>query len=221
MRPRVILVLCIFVALLSLVCITGCITVNQYYSPTQTPTMTPSFGSPTVTLPLKGTPAASDDPWVAVETIRVPATGSAASGYRTQPVMSVVLKNNTFYKIQVKGTYIWCNTSTAFDAIADAEWMNVSNNTVPGDINGSWVKSAHPEPWHDLVIDEKDVDWGPYQPDHVYSTQVMGKGLPVSLRITDFCPDIGKEGCYQDNSGYLTVSIFRFNESATALSGIS
>ena len=59
---------------------------------------------------------------------------------------------------------------------------------------------------------EQFVDWGEYNPEHIYSIEIAGTGSNVNLRFFDgkLYGDIGVQvpGWYGDNSGSFTVEIW-------------
>jgi len=57
-----------------------------------------------------------------------------------------------------------------------------------------------------LAVDGVFVDWGVYNPAHVYYWDMTGKGSCVALRIYDL------PGSYGNNSGSLTVDIYLYQE---------
>lgn len=61
-------------------------------------------------------------------------------------------------------------------------------------------------------ITAQDVDWGPFDPNHVYSLNVLGDGGNIGFVVSDFwgggAGGCSNQGCVFDNSGSLTVKIF-------------
>jgi hypothetical protein len=158
-----------------------------------------------IILGLVGTVSAGTT-WNHIETIQVPSIGPSAPDHITVPVSSSPLQKDVLYKVVVSGTYTY--GSPASSVIADAEWTNRPSGAVPGLSVGTWYKGNTFEPWLDLMINENDIDWGNFQSDHIYSTLITGDGKALNFRIKDSCSIGGGEGCYNDNSGSLTVDIY-------------
>lgn len=121
------------------------------------------------------------------ETLQMPSDGSAV-------VSGTVLQRGVTYTVRASGV-----VSVGNGTIADAEWQVFSDGTV--------VTACQTTPPIDMGLsvdddvndDFKLPDWGGYNDSHVYSTSVVGAGLPLTFRFHD---------CYYpDNSGTLTIEI--------------
>lgn len=133
-----------------------------------------------------------------VETLAIPANGNTV--YSSNHYSSA-----SEYKIVVSGTFTWggCDPVTCPDGggcdyarYADAEWLTDDCRfiTVFPAFSG-WDIS--------LFLNGQNINWGLYNDTHYYSTIIQGNNSVFSFRIYD-CPE-----CYGDNSGELTVTIFK------------
>jgi len=146
-----------------------------------------------VFLSLLGCPGDADAP---LETLTVPSDGIPVTTTRTYA-------SDKTYRIEVSGTYQWgiCDSfncpggqSCEFRRFGDAEhltddcWASTFSDFFGTDIS--------------VFVDGGNVDWGPFNADHVYSIERAGNDGPFSFHIFDCAP------CYGDNEGGLTVKIF-------------
>lgn len=109
------------------------------------------------------------------------------------------LESGKTYLVEVEGTYFF---AADHDRIADAEYYTNDNwNTV-----GDWEEdnpSDDPRTL-DLIIDDKNVDWGSYDGEnHLYKTVIEGNDEPLDLRIFE-----RQSSHYPDNEGELEVRIY-------------
>jgi hypothetical protein len=115
------------------------------------------------------------------------------------PVSSMTLENGQRYEIKVSGTYKYI---LPYDYWADAEYFE--DYLSPPDIaNGEDLYSDKNR--LDLSINSCDIDtdWGVYQENHKYTKEWTGDGTSLSFYICD--------SVYRDNSGSLTVEIWKIN----------
>ena len=111
-------------------------------------------------------------------------------------VYSSVLEAGVRYHIEASGTWqYWTDKSPNY--IADARFQT-------GD---AWnTKSNGPGGLHsDVLSNGNDDIWGEYQPNHVYTYEIVGNGQRVDFYVND--------GDYLNNQGAYTVKIYR--QSAT------
>lgn len=111
------------------------------------------------------------------------------------PVVSLALQNGQRYELKVSGTYIF----KAPNLWADAEWFLLGLVPVKGDTESKVPYGL------DLCINDPtaNIDWGSYQDTHVYIKEWMGNGEALRFSIYD--------SVYTDNSGSLTVEIWKIN----------
>jgi hypothetical protein len=75
------------------------------------------------------------------------------------------------------------------------------NPEEPGDWTDTVTDSGNGDPsLLDLHVNGSNVDWGPFNTDHMYLYDLPGDDNPLQLWIND--------GDHSDNTGYLTVDIF-------------
>lgn len=130
-----------------------------------------------------------------VETLAIPSDGSVVAS-RSYPSYKT-------FRVEVSGTYRWglCDAWCCpggdpglRERHGDAEFLTedcwISHY---GDFNGTDIS---------VFVDGENVDWGPFQSDHVYSIEVAGRDAPFSFHINDCA------SCYGDNEGSLTVRIY-------------
>jgi hypothetical protein len=110
---------------------------------------------------------------------------------------SDALETGQLYELKVSGTYSYKNSVTEW---ADAEYF-LSGSTV---IKGDSQYPAFPNIL-DLTVNGPDAntDWGIFNPLHTYTLQVTGTGVPLNFAIYD--------SYYADNSGFLTVEVWKIN----------
>jgi hypothetical protein len=130
-----------------------------------------------------------------VETIAVPTDGT--------PITSAAAAaTGATYRLEASGTFKWGNCdSTACPDGAGCEYDRLGDAYYRTD--DCWASTTPSYAYISLHVDGVQVDWGPYDPDHVYSIQLDGTGAPLSLQMMD-CED-----CYLDNSGELMVEVYR------------
>lgn len=125
-----------------------------------------------------------------VETLTVPSTAEIAVG-------TTSLVDGQLYEFKAIGTYIFDNPNNHW---ADAEWLFTGTDIIKGD---NWP--PHPANVLDLTINgcANNTDWGDYQDTHIYTLPWTGDGTQVTFTICDTE--------YSDNSGSLTVEIWKIN----------
>ncbi|HET7571329.1 MAG TPA: hypothetical protein VFJ77_01525 [Gaiellaceae bacterium] len=64
--------------------------------------------------------------------------------------------------------------------------------------------------WGELYVNGASPDWGAYNAGHTYATALTGSGT-LGLVIWDGGPTAQNSGWYGDNSGSLTVDVYRIN----------
>ena len=130
-----------------------------------------------------------------VETIAVPTDGTAITS-------AAAVASGTIYRLEAAGTFKWGNcdatacpgaAACGYDRLGDAYYRT----------DDCWASTNPNFAYISLHVDGVQVDWGPYDTDHVYSIQLAGTGAPLSLQVMD-CED-----CYLDNSGELMVELYR------------
>jgi len=111
-----------------------------------------------------------------------------------------VLESGVTYLLEASGTYRFANWGDY--GIADAEYSNrIASSYGPGWVLGDDVfPPTYPAHSLDININGSNVDWGDYNPEHVYKILFSGKGNTVDFSIYD--------SHYGDNSGNLTVDIY-------------
>lgn len=135
-----------------------------------------------------------------VETVKVPTTNGTGviTGFSTE-----IGKN---YFLEVSGTYRFMGSGTY--GIADAEWayrndVYKDNPLAPhgwtvGELTYPSIKGL------DVLVDGGNVDWGDFNPLHVYNYEYAGTGNPIKFSIYD--------SAYGDNSdidGGMIVNIYQ------------
>lgn len=136
-----------------------------------------------------------------IDTIIVPSTGAVVS--------SVVLESAVVYEFEASGTYRFVNWPAYPETgIADAR----ASYRIPGSYNNSgviaWVDgSLLPAPYQyylQIWVNGNPFVWGTaYSESHIYTSSFTGAGSVVNFKIVD--------NAYGDNSGYLTVKIYKYN----------
>jgi hypothetical protein len=132
---------------------------------------------------------------VGVERLTVSTDGRVVWTVGSFPASSLV-------RIEVRGSVEWgdCNSSVCPDANACTFTRYGDANYISDDCFAStYVLYANTH--IALEIDHRDVDWGPYSPDHVYTVTKPGNGGPFSFSYLD-C-----ETCYGDNAGAFDVLV--------------
>ena len=111
---------------------------------------------------------------------------------------SVILESGKNYKLKASGT-AFAGDSIWFDAK-----YSTSSYSIP---IGTWTDSvAHYEGYGptllNLAVNGVFVDWGAYNPDHVYYWNMTGDGSTLGLALLIY------DVCYPNNTGFLTVEIY-------------
>ena len=118
--------------------------------------------------------------------------GYGTTGYN--PISSnIKLKNGVIYNIIVTGTAN-AGSPLLFDAkwVTDNDWVTWSD-TVPGyEGYGASLLQLH--------IDMISINWGDYNPEHIYNCYITGDGTKIDFAIRDIYPD--------NNVGEFTVYIY-------------
>jgi hypothetical protein len=106
------------------------------------------------------------------------------------------LKTGQLYELKVSGTYGYNNDVTKW---ADAEYF-LSDTIIKGDYEYTSFPNIL-----DLTINgpNANTDWGDFNPEHTYTLQVTGPGVPLNFAIYD--------SYYDDNTGFLTVEVWKIN----------
>lgn len=137
--------------------------------------------------------------WILLEELSVPATGGTVTSTTT-------LVNGQLYRLEASGTF-----SAGASITADAEYSSgppsyVWQDTVEG-------YETYGEGLLELKVNGNFVEWGSFNPNHVYTLDMVGTGNPVVFSIYDIY--------YPNNSGSLTARIYGVPvPSAVLLSGI-
>ena len=132
---------------------------------------------------------------VLVDTLAVPTDGTAIT-------TGAAAASGTTYRLEASGTFKWGNCDSGacpgggacgYDRLGDAYYRT----------DDCWSSTTPNFAYISLYVDGAQVDWGPYDPGHVYSIELAGTGAPLSFRVMD-C-----DSCYLDNSGQLVVEVYR------------
>ena len=125
------------------------------------------------------------------ETITVPVDGSIVTS-------STTLEGGIAYKLSASGSFV-----IGGPGFADAEYaFNSSFSTVVDHCFGLPSEVDFGIGVDDTIVDNvKSPFWGAFDPSHVYVVNLQGLGQPIMLNYHDCF--------YPDNSGSLTVEIFR------------
>ncbi|MFT3695842.1 MAG: hypothetical protein QM831_22085 [Kofleriaceae bacterium] len=133
------------------------------------------------------------DAAVLLETITVPTTGATVTS-------STNLEPGSHYALVASGTFT--AVPPAVDPLADAEYYDLDDPVDgPIDIDASNMIDFGLAINETTVSALKSVRWGAYRADHVYTTDFVGAGAPITAKVFDCC--------YSDNTGTLTLQIFR------------
>lgn len=125
-----------------------------------------------------------------VETVTVNAIES------TPTDSNVPLESDKNYLLKASGTAI---ANPISDIVFDAKYSSTDGRT--------WLDTVETLDDPDILnlsVDGVFVDWGAYNPDHVYYWDMTGKDSLVALLIDDTR--------YDNNSGFLTVDIYLYQE---------
>lgn len=141
----------------------------------------------------------------AEEILTIPSSGES--------ILSSVLSDNTMYIVEAEGTYKWDIAADFPVGYADAEFCYRADEW------GGWTE--YYDGYLDVLLDGSYINWlgreseqsgwqeHMFSPDHVYRYYVLGQGIPVPFTIFD--------NYYDDNEGFLTLSITEIPEPATFL----
>ena len=131
-----------------------------------------------------------------IETLAIPTDGSA--------VATTAAVAGGAYRLEASGTFVWGNCdSSACPGGAACGYQRLGDAYYRTD--DCWGSTTAGFAYISLYVDGQQVDWGAYDPDHVYSLQLAGTGAPFELAVMD-C-----EGCYLDNAGELVVEVYRLD----------
>ena len=110
---------------------------------------------------------------------------------------TTVLLSSFNYEIKVSGTFeIGCIGNGAQPCPTDAEWFLPSTTGTPGSFASDSTDIG-------VQIDNVKIDWGPYNPSRMYTTQMIGLDSTIFINYLD--------SFYDDNLGELTVEISSLN----------
>jgi hypothetical protein len=126
--------------------------------------------------------------WVLLEELSVPAQGGIVTS-------SVTLAAGATYRLEASGTF-----SAGADITADAEYSSGPDSYVWQDVVEKY--ESYGEGLLELKVNGAFVEWGPYNPDHVYTLDIVGTGDPVQFDFEIY--DI----FYSNNTGSLTARIY-------------
>jgi hypothetical protein len=126
--------------------------------------------------------------WVLLEELNVPATGGTVTS-------TVLLVNGQLYRIEASGTF-----SAGASITADAEYSSGPPSYVWQDSVEGY--ESYGEGLLELEVNGNFVEWGPFNPNHVYTLDMVGTGNPVVFNFNIY--DI----YYPNNSGSLTARIY-------------
>jgi hypothetical protein len=130
-----------------------------------------------------------------VETLVIPTDGTVVS-------TSAAAASGATYRLVASGVYTWglCD-STACPGGAACGYQRLGDAYHRTD--DCWASTTTGFAYISLYVDGQQVDWGSYRSDHAYAIELPGAGAPFQLQVMD-C-----EGCYLDNSGELSVALYR------------
>jgi hypothetical protein len=126
--------------------------------------------------------------WILLEELSVPAAGG------TVTTTTTLLAGN-LYRIEASGTF-----SAGAEITADAEYSSGPDSYAWQDLVEKYEQYG--EGLLELKVNGSFVEWGPYNPDHVYTLDMVGTGDPVvfTFEIYDTYP--------LNNVGGLTAKIY-------------
>jgi len=107
---------------------------------------------------------------------------------------NVSLREGRIFTVRVSGTFLIGGAS----GLADAEYFNIPATPLDRSVQGVDIG---------VQIDGVDIDWGPFNPTHVYETTIIGEGAPINVSFNDTN--------HGDNSGSLSVEILPSPAAAT------
>ncbi|MDD3647114.1 MAG: hypothetical protein PHS44_01250 [Candidatus Dojkabacteria bacterium] len=116
-------------------------------------------------------------------------------------VDSSVLEAGHKYLVEVEG--VWYNFSDNRRAV-DAEYISDDSWTTQGDTADDPARDIRQL---DVVIDDTNIDWGSYNPMHLYKTVITGEGESVNFRVYDE-DGAAPPAWFGDNDGSLDVRIY-------------
>ena len=127
---------------------------------------------------------------VLVDTVTVPANKTTATS------SSIPLEDGVEYLLEASGT-AFAGDTIDFDAKYSI------TNRIAGDTWTDIVSGyeGYGTELLDLQVNGASVDWGTYNPEHVYYFTMTGTGTPIQLQIYDIY--------YPNNTGELTVKIYK------------
>ncbi|MBD3279441.1 MAG: hypothetical protein GF390_01890 [Candidatus Pacebacteria bacterium] len=184
--------------------------------PTPTPTSSATAADPEDTASTSPTPTPASEPTSTPTNAHVaPVANASLVATLSLPVdnpdgltTAFSLTKKVDYIIEVRGT--WTNKDG--NQLVDAQWQSTDNWQTWQDHQ---VCSTHPHGHSkkhlDVIIDEKDIDWGTYNADHYYQTTLKGKNKPITFRIHDEDFDSHPPHWYDDNQGELEIKIWQLN----------
>lgn len=115
------------------------------------------------------------------------------------------------YKVQVSGTYRYGSAAMIADAGYSFRPIGIpqgNNDWVKGDDLGSPFQN-----YLKVQVNNQNIDWGSYNPDHVYFATIVHPGGNLNLKIVD--------NSYGDNASLnLAVNISQINSKTTGTSSI-
>ncbi|MGK7879850.1 MAG: FG-GAP-like repeat-containing protein [Crocosphaera sp.] len=132
-----------------------------------------------------------------VETLTVDANKNVYPAGQPK-VYSSVLEQGKRYKIEVSGQVLFAGNNT--NVVADAAYYTANNWSTNGDSSGSVDLGLHST----ALGNSDDKFWGKYNPDHVYTYELIGQGKAIDFYFND--------SNYGDNSGTYTVKIYQESE---------
>lgn len=135
--------------------------------------------------------------WILLEELSVPATGGTVTSTTT-------LVNGQLYRLEASGTF-----SAGAGITADAEYSSGPPSYIWQDSVEGY--ESYGEGLLELKVNGNFVEWGPFNPNHVYTLDMVGTGNPVSFNIYDIY--------YPNNSGSLTARIYGVPAPGAALLG--
>lgn len=100
--------------------------------------------------------------------------------------------------------------------IASGIWQNRNgadrvDASCTSESGAAWATSAagYPDGLLELQIDSTDVDWGPCDNSHIYTTTTAAGGGGLNLRIYDGQANVQDPAWIADNSGQLVVTLYK------------
>jgi hypothetical protein len=112
-----------------------------------------------------------------------------------------VLEEGKLYKIVASGT-AYAGGKYATDIEFDAEYSYTWSDHPTVWVDGVAHYESYGPNLLDLKVEGQFIDWGPFNPSHVYEYIMTGTGSTLTLELLIY--DI----YYPNNSGYITVQIY-------------